>query len=130
MSEKTGLRGSPRINERIWVGMLAAPQYVMCALSALLLCGGGCAWATVRYMDPQGNVLCEAASSVVGTSESTIRCGEVEYTTKGGGMSEETGEALGEIAEGAARGAAGALVPNPGLIRVYDAHGNYTDTLP
>lgn len=71
----------------------------------------GCSYAHVQFFNPQGKMICDATSSVVGTSEATITCGRLKYTTRDGGMSEQTAGALERIAEGAARGAAGGLTP-------------------
>ena len=102
----TGLRGSPVTNDRRWVRWLAPVCTALCALLTI-----GCSLARIQHLDTDGRVICEAKSAVVGTSESTIKCGEVAYTTRGGGMSETTAGALEKIAEGAARGAAEGLVP-------------------
>ena len=67
----------------------------------------------MKHLDSSGNVLCEATSAVVGTSESTIDCGKVKYTTKGGGMSKTTSRAIEKAAEGAAYGAAKGMMPIP-----------------
>jgi len=88
--------------------MLARACTALCAVLVV-----GCSWAHVQHLNPDGSVLCDARSAVVGTSESTIDCGDVQYTTRGGGMSETTAGALEDAAEAAARGAVEALVPTP-----------------
>lgn len=115
---KKGLRGSLRINERLWVGMVAAPQYAMCALAALLLVCGGCATANQRC-DYYPDGLLEhyrLRSTVVGTGETevvTTDCAALAYSTRDTGLSDNGKEALGKIAEGAAKGAVKALLPLP-----------------
>lgn len=114
MRKKRGLRGSLRINERLWVGRVAAPQYAMCALAALLLVCGGCATANQRcdyYASGQLEHY-RLRSTVVGTGETevvTTDCAALAYSTRDTGLSDNGTDALGEITEGAVR----ALVPVP-----------------
>ncbi len=58
-------------------------------------------------------------STVVGTGETEVistGCAAIAYSTEDTGLSDNGKAALGEIAEGAARGAVGALVPGAGLL--------------
>jgi len=111
---KRGFRRSPRINDRLWVGMLAAPQYAMCALSTLLLFCGGCASMNQKcsYF-PDGRLEAyRVRSTVVGTGETEIAttdCAALVYSTKDTGISNNGKAVIGEISEGAVR----AMLPLP-----------------
>ncbi|MCI0408175.1 MAG: hypothetical protein L0191_06380 [Acidobacteria bacterium] len=59
-------------------------------------------------------------STVVGTGETEFLgnrgCSAMSYTTSDTGLSNNGKDALGKVAEGAAQGAVGALVPSPGAV--------------
>jgi len=96
-----GLRGSPQIDVRGWVGWLMPP--VLLAAGWLWL---GCAHAHLkRYAS--GDLVCSVTSWVLGTGETELAsnaCGDWGYSTRDTGLSDNGKGALGEIAEGAVRG--------------------------
>jgi hypothetical protein len=76
---------------------------------ALALLSAGCAHAHLEVYDPEtGEKVCEVESFVVGTGETeqvSNACGDYAYGTRDTGISDNGKEALGEIAEGAVKGA-------------------------
>jgi hypothetical protein len=79
---------------------------VLVAAFVTLAWNSGCAHAHLeRYVD--GEKVCEIESWVLGTGETeqvTNSCGDYAYSTENTGISDNGKDALGMVAEGAARG--------------------------
>jgi hypothetical protein len=115
---------SDRFDPRNWQDPRVpwAEVAVIVLVVAILLWLLGCATfrQTCRYAEGSGKLLEQTTrSTVVGTGETelaTDACAALSYSTQDTGLSDNGKEALGTVAEGAARGAVGALVPSPGAV--------------
>jgi hypothetical protein len=78
---------------------------------------GGCANTSNWYYYPDGTLCAKARSTVVGTGETELvvenQCVKLGYSTRDTGISDNGKEALGNIAEGLAKGAVKGIVPVP-----------------
>ena len=77
----------------------------------------GCAHQHIRTYYVTGEIKCDSLTTVLGQGEVSVlvesaECPDTIYESVGTGLSNNGKDALGVIAEGAARGAVGALVPN------------------
>ena len=90
---------------------------VLFVLAATGLVCSGCATMrqTCRY--EAGHLVEQTTrSTVVGTGETELAsdaCAALSYSTQDTGLSDNGRLALGTVAEGAARGAVGAMIPSP-----------------
>lgn len=103
-----GFRESPRIDDLAWVRWLGRGGIAVAGLACL-----GCAHAHLERWEA-GQLVCEVESWVLGTGETeqiTNACGDYAYGTRDTGISDNGKAALGEIAEGAVRGAVGGMTP-------------------
>lgn len=101
-------RGSPLLADRLFAGMLAAPVLAFAALCLLLLLWG-CA-TTRQSCEYHSNGRLERyqlRTAILGTGETelvTTDCAALAQSTKDTGLSDNGTDALGVIAEGAAKG--------------------------
>lgn len=89
---------------------------VTAASIATLFFVAGCAHQHIKTYYPTGDLKCDSLTTVWGQGQVAVLvesddCPDTIYESEGTGLSDNGKAALGVIAEGAARGAAGALVP-------------------